>query len=607
MDGGKFAYEAYSSGKGGTLKRRDGGGQGGPPQVSGVSKKTTAHQHRGGGGKSCQCFGGTKRSKTKVFLTNLATNLGICLLLFGYTLVGSIVFLAIEGNSSISHQILATTSLASSHGVNTVAATTNGVSFKPQQQGRSTIGNITSVTTNSGEVTGTGQHPVYELTENFKMRADAVRAKTVENIWNITVNLNILYRDNWTRLAAQEISRFQDELVRALVHEEAALQLIAASIGVGPVGAVGTEHRELASSSHPGSVVGIVGQNGNEFEWTFARSFLYSLTVLTTIGYGSVAPRTTLGKTVTMIYAILGIPLTLLYLSSVGAILSRIARGVFSRALCCCLCSNCGYCCYDEQRMADKERRMRKKRQQMELQAQSSSGGGAGGGGGGGVAGTEGAFYVRGGGEFGIGTTTFKDDLSSSCAAVDSSSLTDCESKASSMQGLSILAPVTLCLAMMFLYICVGAFVLHRLERWPPLDAFYFCFMSLTTIGFGNMLPGGGVVSPPNLSSPSTSTPSTGRPPHSYYDHQSNVSTWFCSLYIMSGMALTAMCFNVVHDEIIHRLRHVTASVAAAGGAHQVHNRGGVSAQGRGPKGALKVGYLDDLGDCDPYNLTSPS
>ena len=35
-------------------------------------------------------------------------------------------------------------------------------------------------------------------------------------------------------------------------------------------------------------------------------------------GYGSVAPQTGLGKMATIIYALLGIPLMLLYLSSVG-------------------------------------------------------------------------------------------------------------------------------------------------------------------------------------------------------------------------------------------------------------------------------------------------
>lgn len=48
-------------------------------------------------------------------------------------------------------------------------------------------------------------------------------------------------------------------------------------------------------------------------------------------GYGNIAPRTTLGRIVTMVYAILGIPLTLIYLSSTGGVLARVARGIFSR------------------------------------------------------------------------------------------------------------------------------------------------------------------------------------------------------------------------------------------------------------------------------------
>lgn len=48
-------------------------------------------------------------------------------------------------------------------------------------------------------------------------------------------------------------------------------------------------------------------------------------------GYGNMAPRTTLGRIVTMVYAILGIPLTLIYLSSTGGVLARVARGIFSR------------------------------------------------------------------------------------------------------------------------------------------------------------------------------------------------------------------------------------------------------------------------------------
>ncbi|XP_072381657.1 potassium channel subfamily K member 18 [Diabrotica undecimpunctata] len=403
--------------------------------------------------KSCCCFQKKARRRSKAFLAGLATNLGICLLLFGYTLIGSVIFLSIEGGSSYQrqHQTLATTSLSN------------------------------SVTTNNKKSNHSAE---------LKAKNDEARAKTVENIWDITVSLNILYRDNWTRLAAQEISRFQEELLKSLTEEMA-------------------HQQPLQVAKFGGKLI------SENYEWSFAKAFLYSLTVLTTIGYGSIAPRTSLGKAVTMGYAMLGIPLTLLYLSSVGSILSRVARGVFSRALCCCLCSNCGYCCYDEKRMAEKERRMKKKRQQMELQQQ---------------LGLQEPFYVR-------SNSNYSNNLHSPCRdgpvkELDSLSGTDNESK-SSMHGWSILAPILLCLCMMFVYICLGTFALYKLEDWPLLDGFYFCFMSLTTIGFGDMVPGSNIL-----------------------EYESNTTIWFCSIYIMSGMALTAMCFNVVHDEIIHRLKH---------------------------------------------------
>lgn len=58
-------------------------------------------------------------------------------------------------------------------------------------------------------------------------------------------------------------------------------------------------------------------------------------------GHGNIAPRTTLGRIVTLAYAVLGIPLTLVYLSSTGGVLARVARGVFSKWVNYLLQSSC--------------------------------------------------------------------------------------------------------------------------------------------------------------------------------------------------------------------------------------------------------------------------
>lgn len=85
--------------------------------------------------------------------------------------------------------------------------------------------------------------------------------------------------------------------------------------------------------------------------------------------------------------------------------------------------------------------------------------------------------------------------------------------------------------------------------------------MSLTTIGFGDMVPGS----------------------DQYHQARSNVTIWFCSIYIMSGMALTAMCFNVIHDELVHRLKHQEKEA-------RKHNQ---------------TNFPEELNVTDPYNLTS--
>ncbi|CAF0850502.1 unnamed protein product [Adineta ricciae] len=49
--------------------------------------------------------------------------------------------------------------------------------------------------------------------------------------------------------------------------------------------------------------------------WSFAQSFFFAVTVVTTIGYGHVSPLSDTGRIICIIYAIFGVPMTLLLLS----------------------------------------------------------------------------------------------------------------------------------------------------------------------------------------------------------------------------------------------------------------------------------------------------
>lgn len=164
----------------------------------------------------------TKKSKKKTIIAGCVTNLGIFVLLLAYTLLGAFIFLAIEGSAAKLHQ-------------KTLATTSYQANESPKV-------------------------PISKINGSITQASAELRSQTVESIWEITVSLNILYKENWTRLAAQEIARFQEKLVAR----------VASDVSAQYEGA-----RALESAT--ALVV-------DDYEWNFAKAFLYSLTVLTTIG-----------------------------------------------------------------------------------------------------------------------------------------------------------------------------------------------------------------------------------------------------------------------------------------------------------------------------------
>lgn len=296
----------------------------------------------------------------------------------------------------------------------------------------------------------------------------AMRRDTVARLWEITDRLNVLYKENWTAAVSHEILDFQARLIAAV------------------------------KDGYDGKEIGTGGQ-----QWSFSGAFLYSLTVITTIGYGNIAPRTNWGKIVTILYAIVGIPLMLLYLTNIGDILAKAFRYVYGKL---CTCRPSG------------SQRRRRPLQANHLQRNS-------------VAENYRVHHI-----VSHNALDGQEKLRACDDQVRIENLAtgddDVYDDGASKPRVSV--PITLCFVIMIGYISGGAVIFSLWEGWEFLDGSYFCFVTLSTIGFGDLVPGDTVVS----------------------DSGSQEKLVICSLYLLVGMALIAMCFNLMQEEVIYKVRN---------------------------------------------------
>ncbi|XP_045172126.2 uncharacterized protein LOC123534111 [Mercenaria mercenaria] len=198
-------------------------------------------------------------------------------------------------------------------------------------------------------------------------------------------------------------------------------------------------------------------------QWSYPSSLLYAITVMTTIGYGHVAPKTDEGRIMTIAYAVLGIPLTLLCLTNIGDLMAHGFRSLYGKVC-------CGLCCIlfrpRRRRRLDPEKGLSGAEERMIMQENEKS-------------------------------------------------------------GEVVHVPTSVCLLLMSSYIMLGTLLFAEWEKWDLVTGTYFCFITLSTIGFGDVVPGMSQTD---------------------WDQQEKLVS--CALYLVFGLSLIAMCFNLVQEDV---------------------------------------------------------
>ncbi|KAK6190825.1 hypothetical protein SNE40_002604 [Patella caerulea] len=287
---------------------------------------------------------------------------------------------------------------------------------------------------------------------------ELIRKEQVERLWNVTKELNVFYEKNWTIIADEVFKFFQDEVFLATKEK------------------------------------GWDGKDGDkELQWSFAGALLYSVTVITTIGYGHIAPKTFYGRLVTIFYALVGIPLTLLCLANMGSFLSTCFRCLYKHSCNALL----WFCCPQHMRRDRPKNRSRSK-------------------------------YSRRREPPSVEEDPLQDKVDDNGEVI-----VTIERETEQAKEEPVRVPIFISLMIIAGYIFGGAVIFSLWEeKWDYLIGSYFCFVTLTTIGFGDFVPGA-----------SSAT---------WGNKEKNI---FCVFYLVFGLSLIAMCFNLMQEEVRAKFR----------------------------------------------------
>uniref|UniRef100_A0AAG5DNM6 Potassium channel domain-containing protein n=1 Tax=Anopheles atroparvus TaxID=41427 RepID=A0AAG5DNM6_ANOAO len=283
---------------------------------------------------------------------------------------------------------------------------------------------------------------------------------------------------------------------------------------------------------------GMKSYSGNT-AWNFVNGVIYSLTVVSTIGYGHISPSTTTGRALTILYAIIGIPIFLIVLADFGKLFTRGIKFVWSYV----------------RRLyyTGSLRKVRKTTQVQEvmkglnvvydmvrrpsadneLQGATTTTATA--------ASTVPPQLNAAQQPTNVPSQTYRTQAESQPGGAVSSGIETIPVPETPTTPVpetfeiddEFNLPISLAIVILVGYMLFGATIYCTWENWSFFEAFYFVFISISTIGFGDYVP-----------------------QHPIY--------MMCSiLYLIFGLALTSMCINVVQLKLSDSFRQASAKIGA--------------------------------------------
>ncbi|XP_055903311.1 trichohyalin [Eupeodes corollae] len=367
----------------------------------------------------------------------------------------------------------------------------------------------------------------------YKCEVRKVKRDFIDHLWTVSHNMR---EDDWKSAARTKLRKFEEEL-----H---AMQ-------------------ELGIRRFPGMK-----------SWNFVNCVLYCWTVITTIGYGHITPQTVLGRSLTVIYAIIGIPMFLILLADFGKLFTRAIKFVWAYVRRIYYTGTC--------------RKVRKQQQVMDVISGFN---------------TMYDYAVRRPSQY-FGNPNDEEsahpDAPSEHPPISNQLYPNPQTPGSHVPSHletpstpypetfevndEFNLPISLASVILVSYILVGAFVYTMWEEWTYFEAFYFVFVSMSTIGFGDFVPN-----------------------HPIF--------MMCSIiYLIFGLALTSMFINVVQIKLSNTFKDASAKIGAtigltmAEGSESIVPTPSDIASVHIPKlGTIGEAMSEELSPSDVINLPPPT